>query len=390
MLRSLVVRSLVFATFASSVLAFSQVPSSPTDSKEQAPSGSPVAFVYVSSTQGGNAYEVTGYSVVSTGQLTVISGSPFAANVQNMALNGKFLFGTNGVDIDSFSIASNGALTQVSTLNAQAFNQDGCGGPEALFVDRTGTSLYDADYLGSSCANNAYQSFSINSTTGAIDYLGSAIASPAFNSPLAFVANDTYGYSSSCYRSTATIYGYQRNDDQILTQASINPAIPSAPAGEYYCPYLAASDSANHVAIPLTPLSDNTWAPAGPVQIAVYTSGTSGNLITTSTAANMPKTAITSATDVRISPSGKYLAIAGTTGVQVFHFNGASPLTKLSGLLTTDQIDHVFWDNVGHLYAISTSAGKLFVFTVTATTATQAPGSPHTITSPQNLAVLVK
>ncbi len=395
MLRTFGVRSLfLVATLASSVLAFSQVPSSRTDAltyeKDQAPSGTPVAFVYVSSTQGGNAYDVSGYSTASNGQLTAISGSPFAANVQNMALNGKFLFGTNGIDIDSFSIASNGALTQVSTINAQGFNQDGCGGPETVFLDRTGTSLYDPDYLGSTCANNAYQSFGIDATTGTLNYLGSAIASPAFNSPLAFIANNTYGYSSSCYHFYPSIFGYQRNNNQTLTQMSINPAIPAAPAGEYYCPYLSTADSANRVAIPLTPLADNTWQPAGPVQIAVYTSGTSGNLITTSTAANMPTTAITSLTDVRISPAGKYLAVAGTTGVQVFHFNGANPLTHLSGLLTTDQIDHIFWDNTGHLYAISTSAGKLLVFTVTSTTATQAPGSPYTITNPQNLVVLVK
>jgi hypothetical protein len=50
-------------------------------------------------------------------------------------------------------------------------------------------------------------------------------------------------------------------------------------------------------------------------------------------------------------------------------------------------VDQFFWDNSNHLYAISQSAGKLFVFTVTPTSATQAPGSPYNISHPQNIAV---
>jgi hypothetical protein len=88
-----------------------------------------------------------------------------------------------------------------------------------------------------------------------------------------------------------------------------------------------------------------------------------------------------------MSPTGKYLAVAGA-GLQVFHFNGANPITKFTGLLTTDTIDKVYWDNASHLYAISRTAGKLYVFTVTATTVTQAPGSPHKITAPDSLIVL--
>jgi hypothetical protein len=50
----------------------------------------------------------------------------------------------------------------------------------------------------------------------------------------------------------------------------------------------------------------------------------------------------------------------------------------------------MFWDNDHHLYAISQSAAKIFVFTVTATSAIQAPGSPYTLAGPQNIAVQPK
>src|SRR5258708_23291328 len=131
-------------------------------------------------------------------------------------------------------------------------------------------------------------------------------------------------------------------------------------------------------------------SPPGPVQLAPYPADSSGKLTTTSTAANMPKTAFASINDIRMAPSGKLLAVAGPNGLQVFHFNGASPITHYTSRLTTNQIDQMFWDNANHLFAISRSAGKLYVFTITPTSVSQAPGSPHTITKPQNIIVLPK
>jgi hypothetical protein len=128
----------------------------------------------------------------------------------------------------------------------------------------------------------------------------------------------------------------------------------------------------------------------GPPQIAVYTADSSGNLTTTSTMTNMPKTSVTDVTDMSMAPSGALLAVSGTTGLQVLHFNGANPATLYTTLLSGVQVDQEFWDNANHLYAISRSAGKLYVFTVTPTTHSQAPGSPHAITVPENVIVLPK
>jgi WD40 repeat protein len=383
------------ATFASSVLAFSQVTLSQTDASEQAAAGSsPVAFVYVSAQKGSN-YEVSGYSVATNGQLTPIPGSPFPANANYLALNGKYVFGSDGINIYSFSVGSDGALTQVATVNARNYNEDECGGPENLFVDRTGTTLYDPDLLGNICANNAYQAFGIDSSTGGLTYLGSVIASPAFNTPLNFIGDNVYGYSSDCYRDEPGIFGYARSSTGELTETNVTAQVPKAPPGDYYCPNLASTDSVstdsgNHVAIPMMPMSVSTWQPDGASQIAVYSADSSGNLTTSSTAANMEKTAVNSVTDIRISPNGKLIAVAGTSGLQVFHFNGANPVTHFTRLLTNAEVDHIAWDSAGHLYAISISAGKLMVFTMTSTGATQAAGSPYAIGSPQNLAVLEK
>ncbi len=105
----------------------------------------------------------------------------------------------------------------------------------------------------------------------------------------------------------------------------------------------------------------------------------------------MPATSIQSVYDMKMAPSGRLLAVAGQEGLQVFHFNGAAPITAYTGLLTSDPISEMFWDNDNHLYAITgvfnSSLNYLHVFTVTPTGYREAPGSPYTITGPRYVIV---
>jgi hypothetical protein len=369
-------------------IAFAQLTSAQTD--EAAPSSSPVAYVYVSSSPSSGKYEVNAYSASSAGKLTTVAGSPFSADVQYMAVNGKYLFGSNGTDIYSFSISSEGALAQVASIDAEQFNNPPTsGGPINVVLDHTGTSLYGGDFNAEGTGDNAYEAFFIDNSTGGLTYLGMTPVGAAIGGPLAFISDNDYAYGSSCYEFYPSIYGFKRNSGGTLSVLDINPSFPAAANGDFYCPSYSlnvAPDTAGHVAIPLQAYNSD-WQPVGSAQLAVYTANSSGNLTTASTSSNMPTTSVTSVNDVWPAPSGKLLAVAGTGGLQVFHFNGASPITKYTGLLTTDEIDQVFWDNDNHLYALSRSKGKLFVFTVTTTSYSQASGSPYTITSPQNLIV---
>ncbi len=379
------------ATMASSVLA-AQVLSSPTDvDSPNSHRTSPVAFVYISSSPSSNTYEINAYAASSNGKLTTVPDSPFPTEVSSLASSSKYLFGTNGVEIDSFSIANDGAIAQVSSINAQQLNQGDCGGPFDMFLDRTGSTLYDMDYIGNICANNPYQSFSVGGDSGELTYIGvTNAASPAFATSLSFLANNKYAYGSSClFMVGPLIYGFQRAADDSLSQLNINPAMPVAPAGDYYCPGgSAAPDTANHLAFVVAPMNGNNQQPTGgPSQLAVYTADGSGNLTTSSTYKNMPATAVTGVYDYAASPSGKYLAVGGTNGVQIFHFNAANPPTRFTGLLPTGAISQLAWDNAGHIYAINTAGGELYVFTVGSEKVTQAPGSPYSITNPQNIAI---
>jgi hypothetical protein len=345
--------------------------------------------VYVSSSPASGKNRINAYSAASTGALTPVVGSPFSSKSQYMALNGKFLFGTDGTWIYSYSIGSTGALTYVSEFNATQKNPYGSGGPGDLFLDHTGANLYDGDIYAYGTGSSAYQYFDINNTSGHFYYLGitpdgGVNAGP----PLSIIGNNQYGYTSGCYHGSPEILGYRRNSDGSLTPLNIRPPIPTAPPNESYCSYQAAADPTNHVAISMTPY--DIYTVVGPPQIAVYTADSSGNLTTTSTMTNMPKTSVTDVSDMSMAPSGALLAVSGSTGLQVFHFNGANPATPYVTLLSGVQVDQEFWDNANHLYAISRSAGKLYVFTVTPTTHSQAPGSPYAITVPENVIVLPK
>jgi hypothetical protein len=386
MTRNIGTALLVLGACASTVLASAQATSSPTEDSQVR--NNPVAFVYVSSVLS-NGSLIQAYTAATNGTLVATVGTYFIGqNISYMAVNDQYLFATDGVNIDSFSISpKDGALTEVSSINAQALNQDGCGGPTYLFLDHTGSTLYDLDYLAD-CANNGYQAFS-GTYSNALNYLDTAPASAGNLGPLSFIGNNVYGYNASCYRVSPNFYVYQRASDGTLSpNYSINPALPQAPTGEEFCPGSVAADPYDHLAIAMAPIFDSNGQPAGLTRLAVYTADSTGNITTSSTYSNMPKTAAGTVNDIWMSPSGRLLAVAGSKGLQVFHFNGANPITDYTGLLTTDAITTVFWDKANHLYALSKSAGKLYVFTVTPSSAKEAAGSPYAIANPIYLSVL--
>jgi len=79
-----------------------------------------------------------------------------------------------------------------------------------------------------------------------------------------------------------------------------------------------------------------------------------------------------------MSPSGKLLAAGGSGGVVLSIFNGGEPATKYKTLLANDNIGSILWDKDNHMYALGSDAkgGKLWVYTVTPTSARKRPAHP--------------
>jgi hypothetical protein len=336
---------------------------------------------------------VHAWSAGANGKLTAIPGTPFQENVTTMAVNGKFLFGATlpGNDVNAYRIEPNGGLLYAVTNNITRYNNTDCASAGSVFTDRTGATIYNMEFRGDGCANNTYRSFKEESATGGLQNLGNSGGNSWLYDEASFLGNNVWGYSASCLGNMYWgIFGFKRSGSGLLTEIPISAPVPPPPNGEFFCPSNAAADGANHVAIAMQAVKQQDFSAEGAPQLAVYTAQSNGNLTTTSTVANMPQANVGTMSDLKIGPDGKLLAVAGTGGLEVFHFNGAAPVTHLTGVLTSDSIDQCFWDKTGHLYAISAKSGKLFVFTVTATGAQAAPGSPYAVTHAEYLAVWSK
>lgn len=397
--------SILAASLAATLCTGTSIAASSDTATASTTTSSPVAFIYVTSNYTGHINKIYGYAAASNGKLTAVPYSPFTHDVAQMAVNGKYLFATgNNSTIDTFSIGPHGYLTLIDTANLLKFPNSTCASPGTLTLDHTGADLYPFIFNADcSATDDAYMSLNISKTTGKLTYLSetnpaNSNGNPYYGYPLTFIGNNQLAYNVACDFSLRSIMGLRRQTNGSLKNISIDANYPTAPSGEGFCPTAVAADTTNHLAMAM---EGPFQAPGGSThyQIASYTANeTNGNLTTSSTYKNMPSTSVAGVNSMNfsgvdtmeMSPSGKLLAVGGATGLQIFHFNGANPVTSYTGRLTTDEVNQVAWDNSNHLYAIAPYAGKLFVFTITSTSVTQAPGSPYNIYLPQTLAVLSK
>ena len=352
-----------------------------------------VAYVYVANNpRNSSTNEISAWAAEANGRLKPISGSPFRENVDAMAVDGSHLLAVNHSQpsIETFAIESEGALRYEASTNyaTHAPNED-CPAANQIFFDHTGATLYVQEF-NADCANTGVASFSLNKESGKLHYLGVDItgAFPGDNNAAYFIGNNVYAYTavnSDC--EYYNIYGFKRKSNGLLVSAGGVANLPTPPPNfSRFIPDLVAADPHNNLAVLMQP-ANPPGCSSEPLQIATYTASGSGVLRTKSTYADMPATAIANPTDMKMSPSGKLVAVAGQEGLQVFFFNEGYPAVQYTQLLTKDPINQIFWDKNDHLYAISQATNKLHVFDVTTTRHKEAPGSPYPISSPEHLIV---
>lgn len=348
----------------------------------------PDSFVYVSSPAipgpSGNATNsIQGWSVAADGSLKPVPGSPFTTpdQIGEIVAGRRFLFSdmiASGTSrIGSWTIAPSGALTLITTTPSHSIPSSGTtynNGATTDFTDRTDTTLYDFA-----------QAYAIQ-PTGGLRWIGSIADSSGdyIADELSFTGNDIFAYSSDCQFGSQNFWAFKRSLDGTLTNFNSNanlPVLNPNPEGTTYCPTYGAAVPApdsRHVVFSLQVGSD-PYSYNGVNNLAVYTiNPKNGQLSTTNTSATMPQTTVGQATDYKFDPLGRWFAIAGSSGLELFQYRDGV-LFGGATLLSNDNPSQIAWDGAGHLFAISQDSGSLYVFNVVNGIATPAPGSPWTV-----------
>jgi hypothetical protein len=371
-------------------------------SVQPATTTTPVAYVYVSTSKGTDLYDAA-----SNGKLTLVSGSPFSTSGYMVGSNGEYLITAGTNDIYSYKIASSGAIEgRVSELDTQSFSGGKCGATAGAVLDHSGKDVYvslkgaPADDGNELC--DGLQTSSISSS-GTLTFKGDVLvdedskASGSDTLPV-LLGNNAFAYSleavpDSCEQILNILA--REGSGALEFAGGQNVTYPKPPPGGYYYyplyashtssyvgsvwPSLITDDTSDHLAVALYGMTDAPCGPTTTPQLASFTANSKGQLSSTNTYENMPS--VSGAINVmRMSPSGKLLAVATGTGVQIFHFNGPSPITKFTGVIgTSGYISDLQWDKSNHLYAINGASGKLHVYTVTTSSAVEAAGSPYAV-----------
>ena len=321
---------------------------------------------------------IYGWSVLANGTLAPVPGMPYGSNGgSDIGVAQNFLFAADVKQVESWAIQSDGSL-KVGPTSPAPWEGGASEGPLSLSFDLTQQDLY-ANYS----LNGTYQAYIIGSN-GTLQYVDYANADEA-SSWLSFTGNDAYGYQSACYHGTPGIYGYARASNGGLSVAW-HPANPPQPSGlpsggSSYCPWGAATIGNSNVIIAEVPT--NAYSQTGPWQMVNFTIAADGSLTTTDTASTAPTVSVGGVSDYRFDPTGTWLAVGGTTGVQIFHWaNGKLTSTSTVPIPAANGVFRLRWDDAGHLFVVNSNTDTgttLYVFNVVNGVATPAPDSPRFI-----------
>ena len=348
-------------------------------------------FVYAPTAKGIYAYESS-----SAGKLTPIKGSPFTqVSGSPVGGNGSYFLSLGPAFLYSYKVSSTGAIgDQVSEIDTQSYSDAQCGSAFAAKLDHTGQYVYvllngsnDNDRIG--C--DALQTYEI-SKTGALTFKGATNLGNTYPGVPTIAGNDIFSYTLTLSPSTCqpVLQALQRESTGVIQPIVVEHNAPT-PEPNVWDGYLLSgyltNDPTDHMAMALRPTVGEACQ-AGKYQLASYTVGSQGDLTSTNTWENMP-TLAGQINAFLMSLAGKYLAVATGPGVQVFHFNGASPITPLSGMVgTSGSIIHLGWDLWNHLYAWNVS-NKLHIYAVTSSGVKEVSGSPYVIPVAVNESIVV-
>jgi hypothetical protein len=388
-------RILTFAFAATLSIAGAGAQAVPNQSGTAATTPTNVARVYVQTAKGVNVYTAS-----STGNLTLVSGSPFTTSGLMIGIAGGHLITASAHYLHSYAITSAGKIGEQVARKNPGFDGDASGSCGNLStdggtVDRTGAWAYiRLDGVAATC--DVLQNYKIN-FLGEFVYAGAALASdashfPTFKGPLVISGNNQYAYSLGKYGCENDVDAFSSDASGAMrVDSPLMVSFPLRPNGGVYFPVAMASDNQNvttgRMAIALQVMYGTCDGFSPPV-LASYNVDHNGNLYYSGPwvePAVNPES-------IMINPQGNLLAVGGSgpstnnhgatesQGLQVFHFNKGK-IIRYSTILTQDPIHSVAWDKSHHLYATSHARHKLYVFTITPRSITPVAGSPFTLSA---------
>jgi hypothetical protein len=383
-----------FMALLTAAPAFTQTPTEA--ETPEAKAAAPVAYVYVQTLKGVDVYDAT-----AAGKLTLVKGSPFSTTGQMEGINGKYLFSVGTTNVHTYAIESNGAVgKQIGAINTQLYSGSECGNTDGAgaMLDHTGRHFYVQLFGALDGSENpacaAWQSYQVQADgeltfMDGLEYFSevcsyggcpnagaSTIPTVSGNDNLAYGVFPDWG-DTTLFSTLALA-----PNGLLAINRSFSWTGPVPQPGEWnYFPVSVKADPTNHLAVLMYSEYESPYGNLGPFQLASYTiSNGSGDISSTNTWENMPIPEIRNITGMSMSTSGKIVALFGYPGLQIFHFNGAEPITPYSKLLLpTVDIDQLAWDNDNHLYALSYSSGELYVYTATPTSIKEVPGSSYKV-----------
>jgi hypothetical protein len=351
----------------------------------QSSNGQAAAYVYVA-----GSTQISGYSAAATGQLTPILGLPIPASVSHLSTTSKTVFGpgTDNKNIYSFNIGPGGLLVPGPVTDAQQFNSNGCPGTLGpTQIDYSGKYLYSL-VIDIDCANGVGTHVYPILKSGALGtgigwYTQIEHAGPP--NPIRLLGTDQFAFVTGCshdgddFTPTTLIYhtGNTVFPGGLVPDGQYDEAPEPSDPQDFYCPAMLAGDPSNHLAYAFRKYYPSISELSTPYFLASYTVDTQGNFSTESNYTNMPAANIGTLSGMSISPSGTLLAVAGSYGFELFHFDGGSPITKIGSLVASDPVTELGWDKLDHLYVLTKSS--LYVYAATSTGVEPAPGSPYSL-----------
>jgi hypothetical protein len=357
---------------------------------------SPVAYVYVSTYDPTNS--VVALAASPDGSLTYVGAAPSPQPITALSVTKKFLFGTgNNLNIFSYSIAPSGAPQYLATTDAGIYLSDPSSYfySEILQVDETGSDLYA--FAADSKDNLYLLSFKIEDD-GELKFLGSTYWTGNLLQ-IQFVQNNEYAVSTGCVITDPRPYQpviypetlvYKRESSGLLSYIGESDIDPVAESQHEYCAEGGASDSRDHLAVffeNIDPAKNSLVEYA----LGAYSVSPQGKVTTKSDYKNMPSLGAPlvgiTPNEISISPSGEILAVGGLEGYQFFHFNGANPITKESGVigLKHNWPQALAWDKSNHLYILTLDS----VIPYSITPASYKKHTPYSFSVPHPYSIIV-